>query len=275
MGLGMRPLEQRPAATLAGTPKVFRLFEIACVVAFPPMWISLLVRTWRSFETPSFTLLAVIAGSLTSDFISGIFHWFFDTWFTPDTPFIGRSFVRTFREHHVDPTAICRHDFVETNGSNIFSGCVLVTAGYCVSGAFCAASLLFAAVFMSLTSQIHKWAHADRVPPVVAVLQKTRLILPRRAHALHHVAPFSRNYCITSGWLNEPLHQTRFFVVLEHVISTLTGAVPRRDDTATVFSERGNVDSDARVVVSTAQERFVNERARDFGGIAADASDQR
>jgi ubiquitin-conjugating enzyme E2 variant len=263
----------RDARELAGTSPTFRRIEIASIIAFPLLAMSLVARTWRPLHAPSLVIFALLTGCLASDFISGIFHWFFDTWFSPDTPYIGKAFVRTFREHHVDPTAICRHDFVETNGSNILSGGFLFVCGHWTDEPYVSTSFLFAGIFMSLTSQIHKWAHTERVPRVVAFFQRVRFILPKTMHTEHHAAPYDRTYCITNGWLNAPLHHTRFFRILEYVIRVTTGALPRRDDIGEIAAVKvaeensiapvdvGHVGGDARVVVAAAQEGFVDEGA--------------
>ena len=216
VGMVGEKIVHRDVRELEGTSPMFRRVEIAFALAYPVMFVWLAVQLRATLATsPSLVFLTVIAGALMSDFISGIFHWFFDTWFTPTTPYIGNVFVRTFREHHVDQTAICRHDFIETNGSNLLSGCVLVVAGFCSDTPWIASSFLFGSVFMAATSQIHKWAHASEVPRVVALLQWTRIILPKMMHERHHVAPYDRAYCITNGWLNPTLHHTRFFRFLE------------------------------------------------------------
>ena len=217
---------------LAGTAPSFRRVEIASFVVFPLLALALVSRMWGSLASPTFVLLAIVAGFFGADLLSGVSHWFFDTWFSPDTPFIGRAFVRTFREHHVDPTAICRHDFVETNGSNMLAGGIIVLVGHLVESAgedFAAAVLLVTALLSSATSQIHKWAHAERVPRAVAWLQRARLVLSREAHAAHHAAPYDRAYCITSGCLNDTLHRVGFFRGIERLAQTM-GAVPRRDE---------------------------------------------
>jgi hypothetical protein len=217
----------------------FRRLEEASVIAFPIAWLGLATHTWRSFTTPSFAALALVVGYLFADFGSGVVHWFFDTWLSPETPLLGGAFVRTFREHHTDPSAICRHDFVETNGSNMLVASLMILVGAVSSSEFVACALLVAALFTSVTSQIHKWAHLEpeRVPRVVAWLQRARLVLSKRGHAAHHVAPYARCYCITSGWVNAPLDTLRFFRAIEWVVRS-----------------RNDVHGDARVVVSTTKQ---------------------
>jgi hypothetical protein len=177
--------------------------------------------------------LALFLGLLGADLTSGLVHWACDTWGSLRTPVLGKLAIRTFREHHVDPMAITRHDFVETNGHNIALSVLPSLVGLCrlehrtLASTVVAMSLLSMALFVGLTSQIHKWAHQTEPPMVVRWLQDARLILAPRHHDEHHVAPYDRNYCITTGWLNGPLRAVRFFETAERLISRFTRAKPR------------------------------------------------
>lgn len=183
--------------------------------------------------------LAALVGILLSDFISGFVHWMFDSWGSLDTPVVGKLAIRTFRHHHVDQKAITLHDFIETNGHNIALTNIYSVIGILVLrstekatlfGVFVCLSLVCATLFTAFTSQIHKWAHQDEPSRIVALLQRSRLILSPDNHALHHAAPYSRNYCITVGWMNGPLRAVYFFETLERTITAITGVVPRVDD---------------------------------------------
>ena len=79
--------------------------------------------------------------------------------------------------------------------------------------------------------QIHKWSHTYfGLPWYVTLLQDSRVILPRRHHRIHHVAPHDTYYCITTGWLDWPLERLGFWSRLESAVRWSTGAVPRADD---------------------------------------------
>lgn len=232
-------IEQHDAKQLAEaySPWV-RALDVLSVVAFlgGESWLAWKIAPNAALHHWSIWLAALVSSYVFADFISGLFHWMGDTWGTPSTPFVGKVFVRPFREHHVDQLSITRHDFIEVNGANCLISLppllgllwlnyvdapVMVLAGG-FGGMF-----LF---WIFLTNQFHSWAHQASPPRIARLLQRWHLILPPGHHQVHHAAPYMKYYCITSGWLNEPLNRTGFFRALERLVSAVTGLVPRQDD---------------------------------------------
>ncbi len=190
-----------------------------------------LALVWRLAHAPALALdqalLAIVLGMLLADITSGTVHWMFDTWGTVRTPVVGALAIRTFREHHVDQKAMLSHDFVETNGHNAALSVILSGIGLYASSTFTQVYLITGALFIAMTSQIHKWAHMDTPPMLVRVLQRMRVILAPVHHSEHHAAPHTRNYCITTGWLDTPLRVLRVWDTLEWIIALVTRARPR------------------------------------------------
>ncbi|CAN5387705.1 hypothetical protein BH23ACI1_BH23ACI1_17710 [soil metagenome] len=153
---------------------VHRVVEISAVAAVAVLSLFLLVRLCLAMQSSHLWLVGVAAvtGYVAADLISGLVHWICDTWGSPRTPVIGRSFIAPFREHHHDPESITRHDFIETNGNTAVAiGPVLVLACFIPpdagAGVFGLAFVLFASLGVLATNQIHKWAHMDRRPRLV------------------------------------------------------------------------------------------------------------
>lgn len=212
-----------------------RRLELAAIWLFA---ILLIVAAWQFTQGASFnpTVLAGLLPALLlalaiADLVSGIAHFLLDTKGNEDTRIWG-AFIRPFREHHVDPLEMTRHDFVYTNGHTAIALCPLLAL---VLLAFqgpmdVAATLQFIfliglLLFLGLTNQFHKWAHASNAPRLVHWLQLQGLILSRRQHALHH-RRYTDHFCITTGWNNAWLAKTQF---LQRIFS----AEPERKTEAT------------------------------------------
>ncbi len=197
-------------------------------------------RAWSFItENPVISLLISFVGYVAADFMSGLVHWIGDTWGDPSLPIVGQYFIRPFREHHVDQTAITRHNFTETNGANCLATMVVLlptilllfgSASPAVLGFHVFAFAMTMGVFG--TNQFHKWSHlpSDRRPKAIQLLQSLGLILGPNHHAKHHAAPHDTYYCITVGWLNPILSKIKFFTGVEKLITKLTGVIPRKND---------------------------------------------
>ncbi|EFA75308.1 hypothetical protein PPL_11384 [Heterostelium album PN500] len=214
--------------------------EIVSVVSFVVL-LSLSIEkmfSWYFARNIWIFFLSTVLAMLTADFFSGIVHWAADTWGSLDTPLVGNSFIRSFREHHVVPTQMTKHDFIETNGDNcmLTIPVLLFTAFAKVNDdsydMFLQCFLVQLAFWVMLTNQIHKWSHTYSLPSFVSFLQNYGIILSKRDHAVHHRNPFDKYYCITNGWLNPYLASIGFWKRLEEIITHCTGAIPRADDQA-------------------------------------------
>jgi len=168
-------------------------------------------------------LLAIPLGIVAGDFVSGIVHWFADTYFTEDTPIIGRSLVKPFRLHHIYPRDICTHNLVEVAGNvcilavPVLSLCLYLLWLLPDSRwlAFKVVCVSVVAITTVATNQFHKWAHQEDPSRLARWLQRTRLVLNPSHHQRHHTAPFNLHYCITNGWLNPFLNRIKFFRRIE------------------------------------------------------------
>jgi ubiquitin-conjugating enzyme E2 variant len=179
---------------------------------------------------------ALLLGYLLVDVASGLVHWAFDRFGTERTPLLGPNFVKPFRNHHVDPRDITRHDFIETNGNNCLMT-VIPLAAICFlpldfghAGVLFGVSLItFAAIFTSATNQFHKWVHTPKPPKAVRWLQDKHLILNRDHHQIHHTFPYESHYCITTGWMNAFLVKVGFWSGMERFLENVLTMKAHRD----------------------------------------------
>ena len=179
-----------------------------------------------------------ILGILSADLLTGLIHWGCDTWGRVDLPFIGQTLIRTFREHHVDPQSITRHDWAEINGEACWGGTLVfgILLGTLplspdnVYAAWWTTSFIIAAM---VTNQFHKWAHMPKPPALAKILQRGHLILTPKDHRHHHTRPFVHSYCITTGWMNPLLNTIGFWRGLERLLHQKSGMLPREDDLGT------------------------------------------
>ena len=212
---------------------VHRLLEYFSILSFPVLFavflyysISLLHQGGMTWALP----LLLLIGWLAGDWLTGIVHWFCDTYGSEETPILGPSIIMPFREHHVLPAKICTHDFVFTNGNSFLLGVIIVGPFLaaliaCEPGQttlpMAATLMVFTGMFSCLANQVHKWSHAEQaeLPGIVRWLQRHHLILNPTHHQLHHTRPFDTNYCISCGWMNPVLEWTRFFRGMEKLLA--------------------------------------------------------
>jgi plasmanylethanolamine desaturase len=179
-----------------------RAVEVIAVL----MFVFLLGTSIEEIEITFFLPLAALLGWILADLFSGLVHWSLDTFGSVRTPIVGPAIIRPFREHHADPAAMTRHDFIEVNGASCL-GCLPLLAASFIADGFVHALLLCTCVGILFTNQCHKWAHAEKRSFLIEKLQTLGIVLRPAEHAKHHTPPYNSHFCTANGWLNRPLNR--------------------------------------------------------------------
>ena len=195
----------------------------------------LAVRLGRAVQSPADGVLAlamIVTGYLGADALTGLVHWFCDTFFDETTPVLGPGLIAPFREHHRDPLLMTRHGFLQLTGSSFRALAPLL--GFYLWQIDRAPIALDAFVLAvagggAATNLLHRWAH-DPNPPVVArALQRLGIVLTPERHANHHAPPYAAAYCVTSGWLNPLFERLRVWARAEAALIAIGFPVSRGD----------------------------------------------
>ena len=238
----------------SGYPQFHRTLEISAIGLFAAFISGIAWKLAQTLdEAVSWLVLAaaVVSGYVAADLVSGLVHWLADRYGSETTPVIGSTFIRPFREHHLYPDAIAKHDFIETNGSNCIVCAPVMAAAFfmlpmtpSLAATFAHGISLAFGLAIFGTNQFHKWAHTTQPPLAARFLRKYSLILTPEHHDLHHATPFDRNYCITSGWWNPVLERLRFFARLESTLSLFRLLCTNQD----IFDQTSPVRQNQNVV---------------------------
>jgi len=168
---------------------------------------------------------------LLADFLSGFFHWLEDAYGTPDTPVLGRIYVRPNIRHHHAPRSFLRHNWLQSSWDLLLVGIGIVLVAWWQDQLTWQVWLFV--VLAANANQFHKWAHQTPAEngPVIAFLQELHLLQTPQQHAGHHTNPKNSCYCVLTNLTNPFLDGLRFWDGLEWLVWKLTG-VRRRVDTS-------------------------------------------
>jgi hypothetical protein len=170
---------------------------------------------------------AIILGYLIGDFLSGLYHYFMDTF---DIFFL-RDYHNNFRAHHDNPLSMEEYPFIESIGEILPIGIVLgiISSYFFAEYPLLLLTIITANIIMCSAQVAHRLAHRRthefdengnkqyHIPEFVKFLQDKNIILNNKEHRKHHITEVM-NYCISNN--NTSILLDKLIDILQLPIST-------------------------------------------------------
>lgn len=182
---------------------------------------------------------ALAVATFVADFVSGVLHWSFDTYFSDRNDTIKRMVVLV-REHHIYPERIFQYSVWREAGMLSWFGALLaappIVVAIVLPGPAGPWRWAFAVLGVTVSLQItfmlefHKAGHRRQRGRTARLLQAARLLLSPEQHLRHHAGEHDTHYCLINGVADDTLGRLGVFRGLEALVTAATGAVPREHD---------------------------------------------
>jgi hypothetical protein len=169
---------------------------------------------------------------LLADFITGFIHWLEDSFWSPETPILGKWVVIANLAHHQNGQDFLKKSWLESSWDLLLAG--IITLGVATFSHKVSWELLLLTVILINANQIHKWAHITRFenkPYLIGLLQKLYILQRTDHHGQHHRKPNNSHYCTVTNLLNPVLDKLHFWRALEAVFGSKNNQIQANNKT--------------------------------------------
>lgn len=176
-------------------------------------------------------LLQILGLILLTDFITGIIHWWEDSYANPNWKYLGKSIAVPNIEHHKYPRKFLQGTMIDRIKFSVITAFVVGIFLFFMGGGGLNWQTIFVLIYGSFGNEFHAIAHrTDKENgKIICLFQKLGLMQSRKMHGQHHTSPYEINYCVMTNYLNPFLNYIGFWQKLEKIISLL-GIKPIRNE---------------------------------------------
>ncbi len=169
--------------------------------------------------------MQIIACILIADFLTGVVHWFEDTYGLPSWPWLGASVIEPNIRHHEHPVEFTMRSVIYRNYQVFLSALGAIAIAWLTGWLGWQIALTIA--LASLGNEVHAWSHKRPRWWIVRLLQDMKLLISPEQHAKHHRRPYDTNFCTLTNVLNPLLDGLRVWRGLEALLSLVGWRVRR------------------------------------------------
>ncbi len=178
--------------------------------------VSMLADLW--FLKWCWYVLQVFLLWVAADFITGVIHWWEDTYGNPKWKILGKFVVEPNLVHHKQPHKLLEGSYWNRINTSFFAA--LMIGGILTLFSLLTWQVVVCLLFCVQGNQVHAMSHLpDRTTgKFINWLQKTGIFQSKKMHRWHHKAPYETNFCVRSDYVNPILNKIHFWRSLEIAI---------------------------------------------------------